>query len=129
MLAAVVTVGSLRGAPPVPADRLVALAPSVPGTPLTLAVFGTSLTARSRWPEAVAAGLQSCLNRPVSLVRVAEEGGLQRWGLHGGTMALAQDVDADILQADGGGGLIAFDQGRSFRMRNEPPQIVIEEQP
>lgn len=64
-----------------PADRLVTLAASVPGTPMTLAVFGTSLTARSQWPEAVVAGLATCLDRPVQLVRVAEPGALSSWGV------------------------------------------------
>jgi len=55
---------------------------SVTGAPpLRLAVFGTSLTAGSHWPEATAAALERCLDRPVTLIRVARPGAGSAWGL------------------------------------------------
>ena len=48
--------------------------------PLRLAVLGTSLTARYRWPEALAGRLSACLGREVELGRFAAPGQGSAWG-------------------------------------------------
>ena len=48
---------------------------------LVLAVVGTSLTARSAWPEAVAERLARCSGRDVRLRRFARPGANSDWGL------------------------------------------------
>lgn len=100
ILAALGLVGAAwyRTPPAAPADRLVTPAPAVPGTPMTLAVFGTSLTARSKWPEAVAEGLGRCLDRPVRLVRVAEPGALSSWGVGRVADVVAASPDLVLLE-------------------------------
>lgn len=48
--------------------------------PMTIAVLGTSLTARGDWPDAVATALGTCLNRRVTVQRFAEAGANSDWG-------------------------------------------------
>ncbi len=61
---------AMRPAPPVPLlDR-----------PLRIAVMGTSLTARYRWPDELAAILSRCMPQPVQLQRFAESGQGSDWG-------------------------------------------------
>lgn len=70
--------------PAAPADRpLPRLASSLaaPGTPLRIVAFGTSLTQRPGWPEALEARLANCLGQPVTLVRVARAGAGTSWAL------------------------------------------------
>jgi lysophospholipase L1-like esterase len=63
-----------------PLDRPALPPMSASDAPLRLAVFGTSLTAGSQWPEAVAAALERCLGRPMELVRIARPGAGSGWG-------------------------------------------------
>ena len=49
--------------------------------PLRIVAFGTSLTQRPGWPEALQARLAACLDRPVTLVRVARTGAGTTWAL------------------------------------------------
>ena len=46
---------------------------------VSLVAFGTSLTARYDWPEALAHRLGSCLGRPVDMTVVAGPGETSRW--------------------------------------------------
>lgn len=72
------------GAPLAPADRSavpLTLSDPASGTPLRLAVFGTSLTATADWPEALAGALSDCLGRPVGLARIARAGAGSDWAL------------------------------------------------
>ena len=62
-----------------PIDR--AIAPIDSGNmPMTIAVLGTSLSARGDWPDAVATRLGGCLNRRVTVQRFAEAGANSGWG-------------------------------------------------
>lgn len=51
------------------------------GGVMTLAVLGTSLTARADWPEALRDRIAACSGREVRLVRVAEPGAYSGWGM------------------------------------------------
>ena len=83
--------GPLRDqAVPIPADRAFPIILPSPGTPLRLTVFGTSLTAGSRWPEDVAQGLEACFARPIVLNRIAQPGATSLW---------AQDHVSDVLES------------------------------
>ena len=62
----------------------------IPDGPLTVAAFGTSLTARATWPDRLAAGLRECRDAPVDLVRVARPGAGSTWG----RFAVARVVEA-----------------------------------
>ena len=112
-LLAVGTAGLLLtggGIPALPAD--LPLAPfGTPGAPARIVAFGTSLTARAGWPEALAARLEACLGHPVALVRVAESGRGTGWALEqtGRVAAARPDLvlvefainDADLLGGEG----------------------------
>jgi acyl-CoA thioesterase I len=62
-----------------PVDRAIARIDSG-NMPMTIAVLGTSLTARGDWPDAVATRLSTCLNRRVTVQRYAEAGANSAWG-------------------------------------------------
>lgn len=80
MIAAGLVLLAILRDPAVP-DRSRPLAP-VPAERdgLVLAVLGTSLTARSTWPEALAEALGRCSGRQVRLVRIARPGANSSWG-------------------------------------------------
>lgn len=59
--------------------------------PLHITVFGTSLTAKSDWPERLTAELRQCLGQEVTLGRVARSGQGSVWAL--------EQVDRVIAQA------------------------------
>lgn len=63
-------------------------------TPLRLVAFGTSLTARYGWPQALAARLAECLGRPVTAEVVAGPGMGSAWGVSqlGRVRAAAPDL-------------------------------------
>ena len=75
--------------------------------PARIVAFGTSLTAREGWPEALAARLEACLGHPVELIRVARNGAGSDWALGqtGAVIAARPDLvliefavnDADLL--------------------------------
>lgn len=75
--------------------------------PLSIVAFGTSLTARYDWPDALAGALRRCLSRPVEVTRVAMPGAGSGWALAnvGRVRATAPDLvlvefsinDADLL--------------------------------
>lgn len=69
-----------RTAPPSPAADIPLAAVPRLDRPLRLAVMGTSLSARYRWPQALAAKLSSCLPQPVVLSVFAEPGMGSAWG-------------------------------------------------
>lgn len=92
--------GGLSG-PGLPVDRVLppltaATGPTAP--PLRLAVFGTSLTAGSRWPEATAAALERCLDRPVVLIRRARPGAGSAWGRTETAQLAANDPDIVLIE-------------------------------
>lgn len=49
--------------------------------PLKIVAFGTSLTARGGWPDALEAPLESCLGRPVAVEKLARSGSTSDWGV------------------------------------------------
>lgn len=59
--------------------------------PLKIIAFGTSLTARGGWPDALEKNLQRCLNRPVTVETIALGGATSDWG--------AGQIDRLIAQA------------------------------
>lgn len=84
----------------------VAIAPLPPG-PVRIVAFGTSLTARSPWPDELQTVLSACRDAPVEVRRVAAPGAGSAWGqsLVSDVIAAQPDVvllefainDADIL--------------------------------
>lgn len=76
-------------APVVPRDRPL----TRPIQPLHITAFGTSLTAKSDWPERLVAGVSQCLDQEVTLGRVARSGQGSAWAL--------DQVDRVIAQAPG----------------------------
>lgn len=62
-----------------PADRPMGALPAE--GPLRITAFGTSLTARASWPDALAGRLSDCLGREVAVTRVARPGASVEWGL------------------------------------------------
>ena len=66
------------------------LAP-LPQGPLRIVAFGTSLTAKNDWPDALGPVLETCRGAPVEIRRVAKPGAGSAWALG--------DVDAVIAAA------------------------------
>jgi lysophospholipase L1-like esterase len=83
--------------PAAPADRpLPRLALSA--APLRIVAFGTSLTQRPGWPEALEARLAACLDRPVTLVRVARTGAGTTWALGETAAVVAARPDLVLVE-------------------------------
>jgi acyl-CoA thioesterase-1 len=61
-------------------DRPLTRAP-LPDGPLRILAFGTSLTARATWPDALGSALTACLGRPVTVSRWAKPGRNSDWAL------------------------------------------------
>jgi lysophospholipase L1-like esterase len=92
-----------------PIDRPAGPLPPGDG-PLRITAFGTSLTARSPWPDALAARLAACLGRPVTIERVAQPGAGSDWGLAQVETVIATRPDLILMEfaindADIGNGL------------------------
>lgn len=76
----------LAGALPVAAEA---------APPLKVVAFGTSLTSRGGWPEAVGGELAACIARPVDVVTVALAGSTTEWAL--GQVRRVIDEKPDII--------------------------------
>lgn len=61
--------------------------------PFRITLLGTSLTAAPGWPEALAAPLSACLDRPVAVTRVARAGAHSGWGRGQAAAVLATAPD------------------------------------
>lgn len=97
--AVILTYGLMRdNTIPAPADRAIPMLRHSPGTPLRIAVFGTSLTAGSHWPEDVTQALQNCLGRPVSLSRIAQPGATSLWARDHVVDVLATSPDIVLIE-------------------------------
>ncbi|MGE0231390.1 MAG: SGNH/GDSL hydrolase family protein [Flavobacteriaceae bacterium] len=73
-------------------------APSVDPGAMTVAAFGTSLTRRGGWQEALAARLQTCLGRPVTVLNLARSGATSEWGLGAVDSVVRQRPDAVLIE-------------------------------
>lgn len=82
---------------PAPADSPLARA-QLPDRPLRIVALGTSLTARSVWPEGLASELARCLGRKVSVIRIAKPGAGSDWGLTQVTKVLEARPDIVVLE-------------------------------
>lgn len=64
----------------------------------TVVAFGTSLTARGGWPEALETALRNCLQRPVSVVVVARPGATSDWAIAAVGDVLAAQPDIVLVE-------------------------------
>lgn len=78
------------------ADR--PLAPLPAEGPLTITAFGTSLTAKNDWPEALGRALTTCLGREVRIGRVALPGAGSAWGQGAVDRVIAQTPDLVLME-------------------------------
>jgi len=81
--------------PDAPQDR--ALEP-LAAEPLRIVVFGTSLSARGGWPDAVAQGLGRCFGAPVEMIRIAQPGGNITWAEGAVAQVLAAAPDLVLME-------------------------------
>lgn len=79
---------------PLSEDRPLAKA-ALPDRPLRIIAFGTSLTARSFWPERLATALAACLDHPVTVERIAKPGAGSDWAL--GQVGRVLEAKPDIV--------------------------------
>ena len=90
---------ALRGPQPgQPRDIALPPLPLPEGRPLSLVIMGTSLTALYDWPEAVARGLETCLDYPVALTLVARPGAQSPWGAEQMPRVAAAAPDIVVLE-------------------------------
>ncbi|TNC74789.1 SGNH/GDSL hydrolase family protein [Rubellimicrobium roseum] len=83
-----------RPAPPV-RDRALPAISLEAGRALRVVALGTSLTARYDWPQEVGAELGRCLDRPVTVTKVAKPGANVSWGA--GQVAEVAAAQPDIV--------------------------------
>ena len=85
---------------PAPAGhRIAGPAPALPDQrALTVAILGTSLTARYAWPEAMRAGLEACLGHPVTVSRTARAGAGSGWGVEAARDVAALRPDLTLIE-------------------------------
>lgn len=105
---------------------------AAPPEALRVVVLGTSLSARADWPQALAAGLERCLARPVSLGVVAAPGQTSHWGVAQLPQVLAARPDVVVVEftandADARDGLSLEDSRRTHEtilaaLRAEAPE-------
>jgi hypothetical protein len=73
--------------------------PKPPVGPIPRLLFvGTSLTARSIWPEVVAQAVEACRGGPVEVVRIAEPGATSAWGA--AQAARIRQATADVVAVE-----------------------------
>ncbi|TAJ31586.1 SGNH/GDSL hydrolase family protein [Bosea sp. (in: a-proteobacteria)] len=65
---------------------------------MTVVAFGTSLTARGGWPEALQAALRQCLDRSVAVVTVAQPGATSDWAAGALDRVLAARPDVVLVE-------------------------------
>ncbi|MEX0351334.1 MAG: SGNH/GDSL hydrolase family protein [Paracoccaceae bacterium] len=70
---------------------------ALPDGALRIVAFGTSLTARSPWPDELADRLGTCLGRPVEIQRVAQPGATARWAASAKQIAAVVDASPDLV--------------------------------
>lgn len=68
--------------------------------PLSVLAFGTSLTARYDWPEALRIRLATCLDRPVEMAVVAAPGMGSAWAAGDGLARVARQPPPDLIIAE-----------------------------
>jgi acyl-CoA thioesterase-1 len=126
--------GLLPQTPDPPHD--IALAPVSSRTSgLRIVAFGTSLTARSTWPQTVAAALSACTGSSVSVVKLARPGAGSRWAKSqiGELLALKPDLvvmEFAINDADLHDGLSPGNSRQATReivqsLRGEMPNLPV----
>lgn len=85
--------------PTAPGHRIAGPAPALPDQrPLTVAILGTSLTARYAWPEAMRAGLEACLGHPVTVSKTARAGAGSDWGAEAARDVAAAPPDLTLIE-------------------------------
>ena len=84
---------------PVPQIRDRAL-PVLPDgdAPLIIVAFGTSLTARGRWPDLLGERLARCLDRPVEMHTIAKPGAGSDWAIQAVPDVVARKPDLVLLE-------------------------------
>lgn len=133
LLAAYLT-GFLPSVPDEPTDIALPVADAPLGD-LRIVVFGTSLSARATWPEAVQAKLSACTGHTVTVERIAKPGAGSKWGLSQIAAVLAQKPDLVIMEfamndADLIDGLSPGNSRRATRqivdaLRNDDPDLPL----
>ena len=82
-----------------PQDRALPAGALAPEGPLSIAVFGTSLSSpRYDWPDALAQTLGACLGRPVTLTRVTRAGAGIAWAEGQVDAVRAQGPDLVLME-------------------------------
>lgn len=66
--------------------------------PLKIVAFGTSLTKRNDWPEALDAALEDCMKQDVEITRVAKPGAGSDWGLAAVSEVIAASPDLVLME-------------------------------
>ena len=99
LLGSVVTlvVLELRKMPDSPHDREIAYSPGPTGE-LAIFLAGTSLTAYYDWPDLLAERLETSLDRPVRVSRVAKGGETSAWGLENIEDIVSQAPDIVLIE-------------------------------
>jgi lysophospholipase L1-like esterase len=89
--------GFLPSNPEEPHDIALPVTDAPPGG-LRIVVFGTSLSARATWPEAVRARLSTCTGLTVTVERIAKPGAGSTWGQSQSAAVLAMRPDLVIME-------------------------------
>lgn len=117
-----------------PRDRDPTSRAAGPGA-IGIVTLGTSLTLRATWPEALAAALQRCAGRPVTLHRHASAGANSGWGRDqaAAVAGRAPDLvtiefainDADLVDGVGRSTAMANLEAIVARLRATDPEVRI----
>jgi len=142
LIGAVALVGSvvtlvvleLRRMPASPHDREIAYSPG-PAGEVAISIVGTSLTAYYDWPDLLADRLETSLDRPVRVSRVAKGGETSGWGLQniGDIVSQAPDIvliefainDADLRRRISLGTSIENHRRLIAGLRRADPSVAI----
>lgn len=88
--------GQIQETPP--GDRPLEHLPETGQAPLRLVAFGTSLTAKASWPDMLATRLETCLQHPVQMIKVAGVGQGSPWALTQMDQVIAARPDLVLLE-------------------------------
>ena len=94
-LAGLVAFWALNGAYDDIADRPV---PDLPDGALKIVAFGSSLTAKNDWPDALADRLAACRGAAVEMIHVAKPGAGSTWGVGAVTTVIAAEPDLVLME-------------------------------